>query len=159
MNKQSWWWALGAVALFALALFVINLRNTSPEPGSETPPQAVVEEEEEAAGTVRGPSFRWAFAPAGENEAGVPLTRVTLSINGEERDLGTHQGSCSVVNDSMWTLADGELTGVICWFAGGGTEIGVFYDAGVYSVREGIVEEGTAELPGFRGNYETLFTL
>ncbi len=106
------------------------------------------------------PSFLWEFAPAGgDGETGAPRTAVTLSVNGEARDIGTFDGSCLVINGSSWELAPNELTGVICWFAGGGDEVGVFYENGQYVVKQGVLEEGAEGESGMRGNYETLFTL
>jgi hypothetical protein len=115
-----------------------------------------IKESAESEGGLR-PSFLWEFFPAGEDELGTPRTSVTLSINGEAHEIGTFDGSCLVVNGSSWELAQHELTGVICWFAGGGDEVGVFYEEGEYVVKQGVLEEGAEGESGMRGNYETLF--
>lgn len=105
-----------------------------------------------APATMDGKEARnWTFKDAGANEVGNPQTEV--SLNGTV--VGTYQGTCSEIDGSGWNLLPGEDSGVICWFAGGGTEIGVF--GGV--VKQGDLDEGSAEIPGTRGNFRTLFSL
>lgn len=106
------------------------------------------------------PQFSWQFAEEGEDEAtGAPMTSVTLIVDGEARALGTFMGSCLVVDGTSWELVESELTGAICYFAGGGDELGVFAEGDGYVVKKGIVEEGSAEVPGFRGDFETILSL
>jgi len=105
-------------------------------------------------------SIRWEFGLVSEDpETGTPMREVSITYKGERRVVGTFPGSCSVVEDSSWPLLDNELTGVICWWAGGGAEVGVFYEDGKRVVKEGILEEGTAEEQGFRGAFEIAFSL
>ncbi|MGB4076260.1 MAG: hypothetical protein WBK28_00965 [Minisyncoccia bacterium] len=108
-----------------------------------------------------GPSLSWEFAPAGTDAAtGAPETKVMLMVNGKLNELGIATGSCSILDGSGgWPLADGEVTGVICYFAGAGEEYGVFHEVGEYVVKKGVVEEGSSEEPGLRGEYNTLFTI
>lgn len=87
------------------------------------------------------------------------MREVSITYKGEKRVVGTYPGSCSIVEDSSWPLLENELTGVICWFAGGGSEVGVFYEDGKRVVKVGALEEGTAETEGFRGDFETAFAL
>lgn len=96
-----------------------------------------------------------------ENEADAPRTAVML-LEGEadrKHNVGTYDGSCSVIEASAWTLLENEKTGVICWWAGGGKEIGVFEEDGKLVVKVGELEEGNEEVDGFRGNFELLFPL
>ncbi|MEK7068304.1 MAG: hypothetical protein AAB964_00635, partial [Patescibacteria group bacterium] len=65
-------------------------------------------------------------------------------------------GNCFSVAGSSWELLENELTGAICYSAGGGKEIGVFEEGGTLVLKEGEVEEGGAETPGFRGNFAPL---
>lgn len=165
MTQQSWWWVLGAVVVIGLIAVFINMKGTSPEPKDEGLLEA-------AAGTVSvKPSLEWEFAPAGgDPETGAYKTSVALFVDGERRELGVYTGSCSVLGgeESLRSLVEGEVTGVICWFAGGGDELGVFYENNAYVVKKGVIEEGplvrdpdalTAEEPGLRGRFETLFTI
>lgn len=99
-------------------------------------------------------SDRDAFA-----ESGAPLTSVTLRANGVQRNIGTYEGTCFVIEGSAWQLLPGEKSGVICWWAGGGTEIGVFEENGKLVVKTGDVDEGTAEGGGVRGNFTALLAL
>lgn len=105
-------------------------------------------------------TFTWTLEDKGEDpETLSPLTRVTLSVGGTVHDVGTYAGSCSEIEESAWELLPGERSGVICWWAGGGQEIGVFEEEGKLVVKVGVLEEGTAETSGTRGNFETLLEL
>lgn len=100
-------------------------------------------------------SFDWTFRELPEQE-GIPQTEVAL--NG--RVVGTYQGSCAQMDTANAELLAGEQSAVLCWFAGGGKEIGVFaHEDGGYDVMEGDVDEGSAEAAGMRGNFKILFTL
>lgn len=107
-----------------------------------------------------GRELSWSFAAQPEDAAtGMPRTRVTLARGAASYDLGTHDGTCFVVEDSAWTLQAGEVSGAICWFAGGGIELGVFEENGKLVVKKGDVDEGSAEGGGFRGNFAAVRTL
>lgn len=158
-EKKSRTWLYVAVAVVILAGIWYAVVG---KPASVKAPADNEQEEALELGAAVGdqPSFLWEFSPvAGNNETGAPRTRVTLSIGEDEREIGTYDGSCLVINGSSWPLAEGERTGVICWFAGGGDEVGVFYENGTYVVKHGYLEEGTEGEEGMRGNYETLFSL
>lgn len=105
-------------------------------------------------------SYTWTLAEAGEDAgSGAPKTTVTLNANGDMYEIGTYTGSCTTIEGSAWSLQEGEVSGVICWWAGGGNEIGVFNEGGAYVVKHGDLDEGSAETPGFRGNFKTLIDL
>jgi hypothetical protein len=106
--------------------------------------------------------WQWQFDPAGEDPAtGIPKTNVTLRNGSTSYSIGATEGNCFDVAQSDWKLLteEGELAGAICWWAGGGTEIGVFSDDGRAIVKIGDVDEGTAEGGGTRGNFRTLFAI
>ena len=116
--------------------------------------------------TVRTPvevigiqEIAWAFDPAGTDETDAPLTAVSLIWEGKTFDAGTHQGSCFTVLGSSWELVPGEKSGAICWWAGGGTELGVFEEGGELVVKRGVLDEGSAEEEGVRGDFEPFFVL
>jgi hypothetical protein len=67
----------------------------------------------------------WTFEQKGEVD-GIPQTEVTLSYKGTTHVLGTHQGNCFLIEESNWQLLPDEETGVMCYWAGGGTELGIF---------------------------------
>lgn len=101
--------------------------------------------------------FAWSFIDRGvDPQLQMPQTLVKLAIAGVDVDLGTYSGTCFVVEDSQWELLPNELTGAICYFAGGGTELGIFKEGDVLVLKKGDVEEGDAEQPGFRGNFVPL---
>lgn len=105
-------------------------------------------------------ALSWRFEDAGmDEEISAPRTRVILETSVDSREIGVFTGSCSNIADSSWELLEGEQTGVICWWAGGGSEIGVFDEGGQLVVKQGFLEEGTAETAGFRGDFSTLFVL
>ena len=59
----------------------------------------------------------------------------------------------------LWSLYESEKTGVICWWAGGGSDIGIFEEGGKLVLKVGSLDEGSAEIPGFRGNFQTIATI
>lgn len=108
--------------------------------------------------------LRWIFEDSGENQpSGAPLTKLSLEAGSKIYDLGTHEGSCSEIAGSSWELLEGEVYGVICWWAGGGTEIGIFKEGEKLVVKKGVIrvgrEEGTVEDGGFRGEFKTLLEI
>lgn len=110
---------------------------------------------EEKASTVTIEELSWELTEIGENPKTLaPETRVTLKTATQSYDLGVYSGSCSEIADSSWELVPGELIGVICWWAGAGDEIGVFEENGMLVVKVGMLDEGSAETPGFRGNFQ-----
>ncbi len=89
---------------------------------------------------ARAPEVSWQYASKGEDETGTPQTEVSVTISGKTSVVGTYQGSCSSVS----TLADGEVSGTLCWYAGGGKELGVFNENGKWVVKEGDQDEGNS---------------
>jgi hypothetical protein len=109
--------------------------------------------EEETTSTTF-PSYSWRFEDGGEGEMGEPKTKVFLQSGEAEYELGTYTGSCMSLTESSWELLSGEISGAICWFAGGGTELGIFTESdGGYALYEGVLDEGSAEIPSFRGDF------
>lgn len=110
---------------------------------------------------VTFPEFSWQFVEAGTADDGfVPLTAITLQTSsGGSYALGTYEGTCADMVTSSWELSENEIAGAICWFAGGGKEIGVFQKNDELVVMVGDIEEGTAETEGFRGNFSEVLTL
>lgn len=119
-------------------------------------------QEEIATTTEPVAQWQWIFDPAGEDaQIGAPLTRVVLRNGDTSYAVGTLIGGCFDITQSDWELLteQGEFAGAICWWAGGGTEIGVFSEGGRAVVKMGDIDEGTAEGGGSRGNFETLFEI
>jgi hypothetical protein len=106
-------------------------------------------------------SFVWNITELGEHPSapGIPRAGVTLTTGGRTYPIGEFNGSCAEIDGTSWTLYEGEKTGVICWWAGGGSEVGIFEEDGTIVVKEGQLDEGSAETPGFRGNFKTILTL
>ena len=100
----------------------------------------------------------WKFKDA-KVKNNIPQTNVELVIGDKKYPLGTYEGSCSDIASSSWKLLDGEKSGAICWYAGGGTEIGIFEATSTLDVKKGIIEEGDGETGGTRGNFEALLSL
>lgn len=105
--------------------------------------------------------FTWNITEMDEraDNPGVPRTNVALTSGGKTYQVGEFDGSCSEIDGTSWTLVEGEKTGVICWWAGGGSEVGVFEEGGKLVVKVGVLEEGTAEIPGSRGSFQTFVTI
>lgn len=113
--------------------------------------------------------YAWQLTEIPEDPAtpGIPRTGVVLDTNGKTYLIGEFNGSCFVIEKSEWELVEHEKSGVICWWAGGGNEIGIFEENGPSSgsgqartvVKVGQLDEGTAEGGGMRGNFEVLLEI
>lgn len=104
--------------------------------------------------TVSG-EYTWSFEEMSEQD-GIPQTQVSIVTENSTRVVGTYPGSCFEQADD---LLPNQKSKVVCWYAGGGYEIGVFSENGVDVVKVGEVDEGSAETPGFRGNFQTIIDL
>lgn len=108
---------------------------------------------------------KWSFENVPQtNESDAPRTKVVLNIGGKAYDAGTYQGSCAEIGDTGGVdgkgLVAGEVSGVQCWFAGGGDEIGLFQEGTTLSLRHGLLEEPQGEgSDGFRGNFTSILEL
>jgi len=100
----------------------------------------------------------WTFEEAGEID-GIPQTRVAVDLHDQFVPLGVFEGNCGDMQGSAWKLVPGATEGVICWFAGGGTEIAVFHDGDKHIIKSAALEEGTAEVAGFRGEFVTMVSI
>ena len=104
----------------------------------------------------RAPNIVWAQAEAGEDDLGNPRTEVMVTVNSELYNLGDSIGSCA---ESGLELLEDQLSSYLCWWAGFGTEYAVFAEGNMLLIKKGVVEEGSEEVEGFRGDFETLHTL
>jgi len=147
--------ALLVIALLALGGWVAYAQFV---PGASVSPSTTTDENTGKKVAKDTPYFDWTFTVKPEVQ-GMPQTAVQLSSNGHVYDLGTYTGSCSRIGDSSWPLVVGEVDGAICWYAGGGDEIGIFKEGVNFVVKKGVLDEGSAETPGVRGNFTTLITL
>ncbi len=112
------------------------------------------------------PPLTWIFTEALPDESlSMPRTAVALKVGCAEGQAGcvertipagTFAGLCAVIERPE---SANELTGVLCWFAGAGDEIGVFEHDGALLLQRGEIAEPTAESDGFRGNFVTITTL
>lgn len=155
MNKEAWWWVLAVVVVAGIGYWTVSGKDVAKDQMLQEEPQA-----EEAGDAVEtgDTSILWEFGIK-DAGTGTMMREVSITYKGVKRVVGTYPGACSIVEDSSWPLLENELTGVICWFAGAGTEVGVFYEDGVRVVKVGSLEEGTAETEGSRGGFETAFAL
>ena len=130
--------------------------NVSPSQSSTVSPTASPKP-----GAYKASDLSWKFNAKGEDSnTHAPKTEVVLVTPKGSYTIGTYTGSCSEVSaNTAWKLLTGEVEGVICYFAGGGTEVGVFNEGAKQVVKVGDVEEGSAESAGFRGNFKTVLEL
>ncbi|MFZ2886800.1 MAG: hypothetical protein WA021_03200 [Minisyncoccia bacterium] len=144
------------IVAIAGGLFFIGSK--APVSGTETP--TTMQDESNAANTEseRASGGSWTFEDAGEKD-GIPQTKVSYGVNGKVTAVGTFEGHCADMEGSAWTKRDGASAGAICWFAGGGTEIGVFLEGGKYVIKTAVLDEGTAEEGGVRGEMRALITI
>ena len=108
-------------------------------------------------------TFTWSFADAGASTSSdAPTTRVTLTLPEFQKsfEVGTYQGSCSPLEPlGNMQLLPGEITAAVCWFAGGGDEIGLFKEGESYVIKAGLLDEGNPDTQGYRGSFNTVLEL
>lgn len=148
---------VAVIALIGVAagLGYLLMKNSTPVPVAETATTTDMNVSEQPAVTTPVRTYAWAFTPAGTGSASEDRTKVTLTTGGKTYDAGTYSGSCVVIADAELKDAN-ELTGVLCYFAGAGDEVGVFEENGKIVIRAGEVMEPTGEGGPFRGNFKTL---
>ncbi len=105
-------------------------------------------------------NFSWIFTPVSPtSQFGAPRNKVTLITKTKTYNIGTFEGNCSKIDGSSWALLPGEIDGVICYFAGGGTEVGIYKEKESYVAKVGPISEGDAETAGQRGFFENQIPL
>lgn len=151
----------GIPSLFVLIVGSVFVLLMPKEQVIPIPPVVTIEKVEESETSIDvGSTTVWILEDAGVSESdGSPKTIVRLNTNGNSYDLGTYQGTCSEIKDSAWELLPNEQSGVICWFAEGGTEIAVFSEQNNLIVKRGELEESGEGSEGLRGNFKELFPL
>ena len=131
------------IALILVIIGYVLMRNQAIAP---TP-------EEEAATTMQATAhtFSWRFQTDESNDGLAPRSKVALIADGNAYDTGAYAGSCAEIASE--NLLENEVSAVLCWYAGGGDEIGVFKEGDRYVLKHGFQEESTAESDGFRGDF------
>ncbi len=143
---QKTWLGLGALVAIIVGVTVAL--------GYWQGPQSQSQDTTLAAG--EGAPYAWQITSASSTDDSMPRSKVSIVFGKEVRDLGIFDGSCSEMDTD---LLPNEESKVVCWFAGGGNEIGVFNENGVKVVKVGDLDEGSAEEAGFRGNFKTVLDL
>jgi len=136
---------LVALAIIAAGLYFYPQRTDAPETTTKTPDSQITKE----------PSYQWVFTDESTDDI-MPQTRVSLAIDTQEYVIGIYTGTCSEIDSD---LLPNEKSKVVCWYAGGGNEIGIFDEDGTTVVKVGDLDEGSAEIAGFRGNFKTVLEL
>lgn len=145
---------LGVLLIAAGVYFLTKDEEFEALKSPELPQAAVVEEQQQ-------PVFTWRFVEEGEGSYGDPKVRVFVSKDGIETEVGVYQGFCSELKGGPqfegdpYALVEGQLAGVLCWWAGAGDEIGVFKEGNSYVIKTGVQGEGDGEHPHIRSGYTT----
>jgi len=136
---------LVALVLVALGFVLMKQRAMAPVPTAEN----------QQMNTETAPmSFSWRFVTTESEDGLPPRTQVALISNGDVYDAGAYAGSCAEIANE--NLLEGEVSAVLCWWAGGGDELGIFKEGDRYVLKRGVQEEPTAEGDGFRGNFQEI---
>ncbi|MEA2701709.1 MAG: hypothetical protein QOE22_418 [Candidatus Parcubacteria bacterium] len=136
------------VVVLIIGFIVTNRKAVAPSPPAENGTATSTAQAAER-------TFSWRFETTDADDGMAPRTEVALFTGGEAYDAGAYAGSCTEIAEE--NLLPGEVSGVLCWWAGGGDEIGVFRDEDLnYFLLHGIQEEGTAESDGFRGDFKEI---
>jgi hypothetical protein len=118
---------------------------------------APVREEATQTASSTEPAFTWRLSYHESNDENPPRTDVALIAGTDVYDIGSYPGSCSEIAPAQ--RLEGEVSAVLCWWAGGGDELGVFKENGKYVVKLGAQDEPTDESQGFRGDFKQLLVL
>ena len=86
---------------------------------------------------------RWFIEDIGGTDTAEPITRVSLLNHDKSKTYfsSAYSGICSVVDKS--NLEVNQISGVACWWAGGGNKVGIFNENGTFVIKEGIMDEGS----------------
>ena len=68
-----------------------------------------------------------------------PKTTVLLQIDTQKYTVGTYAGTC--FDRHRDEMGDGEISGVRCWWAGGGDDVGVFSEQGKMVLKQRVLDE------------------
>ena len=94
----------------------------------------------------------WNFRESVESDGlNPPETEVELQIKDKKYPAGAYEGSCSTQNVDLLL---NQISGAMCWWAGGGVELGVFVEDKKTVLKRRPVDEGSAEYPSFVSSFE-----
>jgi len=101
--------------------------------------------------------INWTFTEKIESDGfNPPQNEVTLQIKDKKYIAGIYEGSCSVTNTK---LLINQISGAICWWAGGGVELGVFIQDKKLVLKRRPIDKGNTEYPSFVTPFETFLEL
>jgi hypothetical protein len=92
--------------------------------------------------------YEWLFSKAPQYTDTVPVSKVQLRTASATHDIATVEGTCSyeyLFDAPLKMLPGGVYPWALCWYAGGGTEYGIFKESGRLVVKKRLVDEGSAE--------------
>lgn len=122
-----------------------------PEPTPEAEPVDLT-----VADAPQAPTVVWESTIVREDEFAAPISEVHAIVEGTRYDLGTSTGSCAEMTTDLLV---NEAGAYVCWFAGAGTEFALFERGGVITLEKGVIEEGSAEYEGYRGDFTVIHTI
>ncbi len=100
--------------------------------------------------------IQWSYDTKYADETN-PTTHITVQIDGKKHDAGTYSGSCFAREELEKNR--GEISGVRCWWAGSGDDVGVFRESEKVSIKHRELDEGSEEDGPFIGDFKILFSL
>lgn len=102
--------------------------------------------------------FAWYVENASDYSDTSPNQLVSLMVGTTTYPIGTYQG-CEATPDGV-ALEPSEIIRETCWFAGAGTDIGLFFENGVYTVQTRWTQEVPPDVDAEpHGPFETILTL
>jgi len=152
-SKRAIYPALALVAAVLIVWLAIHYQNAPLAPSAAT----------STASTMGKHLIAWKFTDKGSDQNGTPHTAVTAAIDNASYEIGTYPGSCREINGGGIDgkgLLEGEVSGAQCWFAGGGDEVGIFVENGIFVIKHGELGEPqpSDNVAAFRGNFQTIAT-
>lgn len=88
---------------------------------------------------VYAPALSWSFTTEDADGIDAPKTTVFLQMDTQKYTVGTYAGTC--FDRPREEMGDGEISGVRCWWAGGGDDVGVFSEQGKMVLKQRVLDE------------------
>lgn len=100
------------------------------------------------------PVVSWSYTTQDADNGDAPQTTVVLDIDTQKYTVGTYAGTC--FDRPREEMGMGEISGVRCWWAGGGDDVWLFLEQGKILLKQRVLDEGTAEEGGVIGEFQIL---
>lgn len=105
-------------------------------------------------------TYSWHFKEGPYNETNhTPSVSVTLTLDERSYDVGTYEGHCAEIGNSMTPLRYDERVAAQCWYGDQGDEIGVLLDRDKLVIEHALLNKSGVVAQDVRGEFTPLVEL